>query len=117
MSLTLEVVGEKAARMGPAARKTFTSGGTIGRLDDNDWIFPDEYISGHHAQISFTNGAFLIEDTSTNGVFINSPQNRLARNKPYALRSGDTIFIDDYEVRVTVGAEPAAVEGYAPARR
>ena len=117
MSLTLEVVGEKAARMGAAARKTFMSGGTIGRLADNDWIFPDEYISGHHARISFTNGAFLIEDTSTNGVFINSPQNRLTRNKPYPLRSGDTIFIDDYEVRVTLGAEPAAVESYAPARR
>jgi type VI secretion system protein len=117
MPLTLEVIGEKAARMGAAARKTFTSGGTIGRLADNDWIFPDEYISGHHARISFTNGGFLIEDTSTNGVFINSPQNRLTRNKPYPLRSGDTIFIDDYEVRVTLGAEPAAVESYAPARR
>ncbi|MEO7206404.1 MAG: type VI secretion system-associated FHA domain protein TagH [Steroidobacteraceae bacterium] len=117
MPLTLEVIGDKAARMGAAARKTFTSGGTIGRLADNDWIFPDEYISGHHARISFTNGAFLIEDTSTNGVFINSPQNRLTRNKPYALNSGDTVFIDDYEVRVTLGAEPAAVESYAPARR
>jgi type VI secretion system FHA domain protein len=117
MSLTLEVVGAKAARMGAAARKTFTGGGTIGRLSDNDWIFPDEYISGHHARISFTNGAFLIEDTSTNGVFINSPQNRLTRNKRHPLRSGDTIFIDDYEVRVTVGAEPVAVESYAPARR
>jgi type VI secretion system FHA domain protein len=117
MSLTLEVVGDKAARMGAAARRTFTSGGTIGRLADNDWIFPDEYISGHHARISFTNGAFLIEDTSTNGVFINSRQNRLTRNKPYPLRSGDTIFIDDYEVRVILGAEPAAVESYAPARR
>jgi len=116
MPLTLEVIGDKAARMGSSARKTFTSGGTIGRLADNDWIFPDEYISGHHARISFTNGAFLIEDTSTNGVFINSRQSRLTRNKPYPLRSGDTIFIDDYEVRVTLGAEPAAVESYAPAR-
>jgi len=117
MPLTLEVVGEKAARMGSAARKTFTSGGTIGRLDDNDWVLPDEYISGHHARISFMNGAFSIEDTSTNGVFINSPQNRMTRNKPYPLRSGDTIFIDDYEVRVTVSAEPAAAQAYAPARR
>jgi type VI secretion system FHA domain protein len=116
MPLTLEVIGEKAARMGGSARKTFTTGGTIGRLADNDWIFPDEYISGHHAKISFTNGAFLIEDTSTNGVFINSQQNRLTRNKPHPLRSGDTIFIDDYEVRVTLGPEPAAVESYAPAR-
>src|SRR5258708_29740212 len=117
MPLTLEVVGEKAARMGSSARKTFASGGTIGRLADNDWILPDSYISGHHARISFTNGAFSIEDTSTNGVFINSRQNRLTRNKPYPLRSGDTIFIDDYEVRVTLSAERAAAESYAPPRR
>ena len=116
MPLTLEVIGAKAARMGGAARKTFTAGGTIGRLPDNDWVFPDQYISGHHARISFANGAFTIEDTSTNGVFINSPQNRLTRKKAYPLRNGDTIFIDDYEVRVTVAAEPAALESYAPVR-
>jgi type VI secretion system FHA domain protein len=116
MSLTLEVVGEKAARMGGAVRKTFTAGGTIGRLPDNDWILPDQYISGHHARISFANGVFTIEDTSTNGVFINSPQNRLTRKKAYPLRNGDTVFIDDYEVRVTVAAEPAALESYARAR-
>jgi predicted component of type VI protein secretion system len=116
MPLTLEVVGEKAARMGGAVRKTFTAGGTIGRLSDNDWVFPDEYISGHHARISFANGAYTIEDTSTNGVFINSTQNRLTRKKPYPLRNGDTIFIDDYEVRVAIGAEPATVGSYAPPR-
>jgi len=115
MSLTLEVVGAKAARMGAGARKTFTSGGTIGRLADNDWVFPDEYISGRHARISFANGAFLIEDTSTNGVFINSQQNRLARNKPYPLRNGDTLFIDDYEVHVVLSTEPE-VDIYASAR-
>ncbi len=116
MPLTLEGIGAKAARMGGAVRKTFTAGGTIGRLPDNDWVLPDQHISGHHARISFANGAFTIEDTSTNGVFINSPQNRLTRKKAYPLRNGDTIFIDDYEVRVTVAAEPAAVESYARAR-
>ncbi|HEX3398154.1 MAG TPA: type VI secretion system-associated FHA domain protein TagH, partial [Steroidobacteraceae bacterium] len=99
-----------------SARKTFSSGGTIGRLPDNDWVFPDEYISGHHARILCSNGGFLIEDTSTNGVFINSPQNRLTRNKPYPLRGGEIIFIDDYEVRVTLVAERTA-ESSAPARR
>ena len=114
MSLVLEVVGDKAARMAGAVRKTFTAGGTIGRLADNDWVLPDEYISGHHARISFTNGAFFIEDTSTNGVFVNSQQNRLPRGKPHPLRNGDTIFIDDYEVRVALAAEPVAVPSYKP---
>jgi len=102
--------------MGAGARKVFQGPGTIGRLRDNDWIFPDEYISGHHAKILFANGSFLIEDTSTNGVFINSPQNRMTRGKPYTLRSGDTVYIDDYEVRVTLSAEPAAAAPYAAAK-
>src|SRR5271168_3583436 len=105
MSLILEVIGEKAARMGGAVRKTFTGAGTIGRLRDNDWVFPDEYISGHHAKILFANGSFLIEDTSTNGVFVNSPQNRLTRGQPYTLRHGDTVYIDDYEVRVALASD------------
>ena len=114
MPLTLEVVGQKTAQMGTSVRKVFQSGGTIGRLRDNDWVLPDEYISGHHARISFANGAFSIEDTSTNGVFINSPQNRMTRGQPYVLRDGDTVFIDDYEVRVTVSAGSSAAPGYSP---
>jgi predicted component of type VI protein secretion system len=100
--------------MGGAVRKVFQSGGTIGRLRDNDWVLPDEYISGRHAKITFANGSFSIEDTSTNGVFINSPQNRMTRGQPYVLRNGDTVFIDDYEVRVTLSAESSAGPGYSP---
>ncbi len=114
MPLTLEVVGQKAPQMGGATRKVFQAGGTIGRLRDNDWVLPDDYISGHHAKIIFANGAFLIEDTSTNGVFVNSPQNRLTKGQPYTLRHGDTVYIDDYEVRVSLSAEPAAA---APSAR
>lgn len=116
MPLTLEVIGEKAAHMGSAVRKTFTSGATIGRLADNDWVFPDKYISGHHAKILFNQGVFLIEDTSINGVFLNSPQNRLKRGKPHPLSSGDILFIDDYEVRVTLSQEPVALPSYAAQR-
>jgi len=107
MPLTLELVGQKAAHMGRGARKTFQSGGSIGRLPDNDWVLPDDYISGHHAKILFANGKFAIEDTSTNGVFINSKQNRLPRGQPYTLCDGDTIYIDDYEMRVSLAAPPA----------
>jgi len=123
MALTLEVVGQKAAQMGGTARKVFENGGTIGRLRDNDWVLPDEYISGRHAKISFSNGAYLIEDTSTNGVFVNSPQNRMTKGQPYALRDGDTIYIDDYEVRVTIasgaasqGSDPYDLSSYGAAR-
>jgi type VI secretion system FHA domain protein len=115
MPLTLEVVGPKAAKMGGITRKVFQAGGTIGRLRDNEWVLPDEYISGHHAEILFANGSYAIKDTSTNGVFINSPQNRLTRGQPYTLRHGDTVYIDDYEVRVSLSAE-AAPAPYAASR-
>jgi type VI secretion system protein len=95
MSLTLEVVGPKAAQMGESARKVFQAGGTIGRLRDNDWVFSDEYISGHHARIIFADDCFFIEDLSTNGIFIDSRENRLARGQRHLLRNGDTIYIDD----------------------
>ena len=110
MPLTLEVVGRKAVQMGGNARKVFQRGGTIGRLRDNDWVFPDEYISGHHAKISFVDGNYLIEDTSTNGVFVNSPQNRIPRGQAYALQDGDTVYVDDYEVRVSLSNDYSSVE-------
>ncbi len=106
MTLTLEVIGPQAARLGPAARKVFgADGGTIGRLPDNDWVLPDPYISSHHARIRCRGNTFYIEDTSTNGVFIN--QNRLARNQPQALAEGDCIAIEPYEIRASIAEEAA----------
>lgn len=118
MPLTMEVVGQKASQMGGAVRKVFTSGGTIGRLRTNDWVFPQEYISGRHAKIVVNDGSYFIEDTSTNGVFINSPDNRLNRGQLYKLRDGDTLFIDDFEVRVTLdGDRPGVDRGASGASR
>ncbi len=112
-TLRLEIVGPQAAALGASAAKVFgTSGGTIGRVADNDWVLPDPYISSRHARIHWRNGQFLIEDTSSNGVFINSPDRRLGRGQMHPLQSGDRIFIDAYEIRVTLGA--TASEGTSP---
>ena len=51
---------------------------------------------------------FYVEDTSRNGVFVNSFQNRLVHDQPYPLRSGDRILIDPYEIRVSIEAEEGA---------
>jgi predicted component of type VI protein secretion system len=61
-------------------------------------------VSGRHATISFRNGVFYIQDTSRNGVSINTPDNRLVRDRPYALKSGDVIFIEPYEIDVSMEA-------------
>jgi type VI secretion system FHA domain protein len=111
MNLTLEITGPQAAGLGPTARKTFSeAGGTIGRLRDNQWVLTDAWVSSHHAVIRFVAGVFYIEDTSTNGVFLNSHDNRLPPGQPHPLRSGDRILIDPYEIQalVTGGVEQTA---------
>jgi type VI secretion system FHA domain protein len=108
MILTLEVASPYEGTPGAALRRVFDStGGTIGRLPDNDWVLPDGYVSSHHARIRYTGGVFEIEDTSTNGVFINSPSHRLERGQPYALKSGDRILIDPYEIVVSISQGPS----------
>jgi type VI secretion system FHA domain protein len=109
MILTLEVIGEQAQDLGAGSRKVFNAvGGTIGRLPDNDWVFPDPYVSGRHALIRYLNGKYFVEDTSTNGVFINSPDHRLSRSDSHQLRDGDVLFIDAYQIRVSLAKDPEA---------
>ena len=108
MTLTLEVTGPQAAALGDACRKVFdAAGGTIGRLPDNTWALPDPYVSSRHAVIRYRDGTFYIEDTSTNGVFINSPDNQLVKGRPHPLQSGDWVFIEPYEIRASIASGPA----------
>ena len=115
MILTLQVVGERAQDLGAASRKVFKGiGGTIGRLPDNDWVFPDPYVSGRHALIRYVNGTYFIEDTSTNGVFVNSLESRLAKGQAHALRDGDRLYIDAYEIEVLIKEDPARKSRHDP---
>ncbi|MGH9373744.1 MAG: type VI secretion system-associated FHA domain protein TagH, partial [Vicinamibacterales bacterium] len=68
------------------------------------WVLTHNKVSARHALISFRNGIFYIQDTSRNGVSINSPDNRLVRDRPYALKTGDCIFIEPYEIEVLIDA-------------
>jgi len=108
MILTLEVTGRQGGNLGAGGRKEFRrAGGSIGRAPDNTWVLPDDYVSSHHALVHYRNGQFLIEDTSSNGVFINAPDNRLQKHKPYPLQDGDRLYIDTLELRVRIAAEAA----------
>src|SRR5687767_4024241 len=111
MILTLEVIGEQAQDLGAAGRKIFNAiGGTIGRLPDNDWVFPDPYVSGRHAPIRYLNGKYFIEDTSTNGVFVNTPDHRISRTESHQLHDGDVVYIDAYQIKCTIAKDPEAKE-------
>jgi type VI secretion system FHA domain protein len=106
MVLTLEVIGPLASKLGAGSRRTFSAeGGIIGREKNSDWVLPHTKVSGRHARITCSNGVFYIEDKSTNGTFLNSQKNRLQRDRPYALKSGDRIYIDPYAIDVSVTSE------------
>jgi predicted component of type VI protein secretion system len=104
MGLMLEVVGPKAQALGGAARTDFTAGGNIGRKPGNKLVLPDVFVSGCHARITCVDGVYLLEDTSTNGMAVNSPGARLAQGQQHTLRDGDRLFIEDYEIRVSLSA-------------
>ena len=80
-----------------------SDGGTIGRVPGNDWVLPDQFVSSRHAAIRYADGQFYVIDTnSSNGVFLNVPDSRLERNRPYPLKSGDRLLIDPFEIHVSV---------------
>lgn len=106
MILTLEVSAPQGTGPGVLRRQAFNEhGGSIGRRNESSWVLPHTKVSGCHALISYRNAVFYIEDKSRNGVFINSPENRLVHGRPYALKSGDRIFIDPYEIDVSITGE------------
>jgi type VI secretion system FHA domain protein len=102
VTLSLEITSPQPTS-GAASRQTFhEDGGSIGREIDNSWVLPHSKVSGHHAVISYRNAVYYIEDRSRNGVCLNSSKNRLERGRAYALKSGDRILIDPYEIRVSI---------------
>jgi len=110
--LVLEVISPQPSTLGGAARQTFgAGGGTIGRERSNSWVLPHPKVSGRHASITCVNGVFYIEDTSRNGVCLNSSRNRLARNEPHPLSSGDRVLIEPYEISVSVQDDEPLARG------
>jgi type VI secretion system FHA domain protein len=114
VELILEVISPQAASMGSGARQAFgTAGGTIGREQGNSWVLPHGKVSARHARITYAGGTFYIEDKSRNGVCLNSQQNRIPPGEPQPLSSGDRLFIDPYQIRVSIEAADARGAGWA----
>lgn len=114
MLLTLALIGPSPSNDAPEPQRVFDqSGGTIGRFPDNDWILADARVSGHHAVVRFAGGTFYLEDTSRNGVFLNTFDRPLTRGQRYPLKSGDRLRIDPFEIEATVSAAPVAVAATA----
>jgi type VI secretion system FHA domain protein len=73
-------------------------GAVIGRSPQADWTLPDprQYISSTHCEIDYRDGAYVLTDRSTNGVFINGAEVRMAA--PHVIADGDEIMIGAYRI-------------------
>lgn len=115
MLLALSIISSQAAALGATAYKVFDErGGTIGRVTGNDWVLPDpdNFVSSRHATVRWAAGAFYLEDTSSNGTFINAPDKAVSRAAPVRLQEGDKLFIGDFEIIVQlIDTAPASSPG------
>lgn len=111
MLLALSVISAQGPSLGAASYKVFDArGGTIGRIEGNDWILPDteRLVSSRHAVVRCVDSRFYVEDVSTNGTGLNAPQAVIPRGQLQLLNDGDRLFIGDFEVLVQILAEAAA---------
>ena len=105
MALRLRVISDHRHRLGDKSTFVFgVSGGSIGRSAENDWVLPDDmrYVSGRHARIVFHKGRYLLQDTSSNGTYVNDIDRPLGNQNPHELKSGDVIRIGEYHVQVQI---------------
>jgi type VI secretion system FHA domain protein len=111
MALRLTIISEQGPSLGDGASIVFgVGGGSIGRAHDNDWVLPDpqRYVSAHHARVHFRNGKYLLEDCSSNGIFINDSVEPVRRQGTVALHDGDVLRFGSYRIGVAVdGTGPA----------
>jgi type VI secretion system protein len=121
MALKLRVISDHYKQLGKAGSRMFgVHGGRIGRAPDNDWVLPDpeRYVSSHHASVQFRGGKWILEDTSTNGVFVNDSSTPISVNGPYQMHEGDRLRFGDYEFIVSIDNRndfPADASGQMPA--
>lgn len=105
MALRLRVISEHRSRMGDKSTFVFgVSGGSIGRSAENDWVLPDDmrYVSGRHARIVYHKGRYLLQDTSSNGTYVNDLERPLGNQNPHELKSGDILRIGEYHLQAQI---------------
>ena len=116
MNLILELVSRDGQDPSGEPRKVFgVEGGRIGRASDCDWVLRSPYISRYHATICCIDGAFHIVSTSENGVALNDAHTMLPQLENRALKDGDHLFIDEYEIAVSISAAVPVAMPTAPA--
>ena len=105
MALRLRIVSDHRRALGKRASVVFgVTGGNIGRSADNDWVLPDpsRFVSGRHARVKFEGGRYFLEDTSTNGTYVNDSDQPMPKSTPHELKNGDMLRLGEYHVTVAL---------------
>lgn len=111
MDILFEIVSRhKFSADFPTSRMFGEAGGLIGRSDECEWQLPDrtKQISRQHALISFYDGAFYIEDISSNGIYLSLGKERLRKGNPHKIEHGDGFVIGEYTVMARLMQNPSA---------
>lgn len=111
MDITFKVVSYHRLSPDQEPEKTFSGCNfTMGRSQDNDWVLPDpeRIISGQHATVTYANGQYYINDTSTNGLFINKSETPLGHGNSAKLNDGDHITLGEYELDIVLSETASA---------
>lgn len=114
MELVFDVVGAQQFAPGLATSRSFRqAGGIIGRAEDCDWVIPDRkrILSGHHAEVSYRDGAFYLTDTSSNGIRLKDSGASLVKGQPQRIEHGSVYCLGDFEIRARLIRDPALFEG------
>lgn len=107
-ALTLRLRDPRTAPQAPAQVHWERAGGSIGRGAACDWVLEADGVSRLHASVRCLDGLFFIEDHSTNGVLHNGAA--LRAGVPIALKHGDWLKIDVFEIEVAIGAESSTAQ-------
>ena len=110
MTLTLRIENFDTLDNGAPISIDFNGkGGCIGRARSMDWVLPDpgRHISSHHFDVTFTGGAYYLQDVSTNGTFLQAQKHRIDGKHP--IRQGDRFLVGHF---IIVAEMPVA--GQAP---
>ncbi|KAF1019341.1 MAG: hypothetical protein GAK37_03710 [Pseudomonas sp.] len=113
MELVFEMLNTKQFVPTELCQKTFKqAGGVIGRNEDCDWIIPDRkrHLSGHHALVSYREGAFYLTDTSANGIQLSDSGARLRKGEAVCIEHGSLYVMGDFEIRARLIRDPAVFD-------
>ena len=81
---------------------------TIGRNPACDWTIldPERVVSKEHCRIERSGNAYVLTDTSSNGVFLGDRQDSVGNGNAVILKDGDLIRLSDYEILVNLRGQP-----------